>query len=508
MRPNLPQRKPRSRAKEGPAFVFVDTTETRTGRPGDEDARALIRRQAARSGRKNQRSQTVSREQSGTPGPSTAMAVVRSRSETKTTDGEGKLDLLDPVPFLAPPLSLSGYEALRMRYNFDITYLTTLADVSLGKFSSQLLQENPAIVNHLLQQQPSSFLSYLPSRYGSSPCLDAAIDCLAAGAGQVFGYPTKAATMAAAYDKALRSLQVAITGGSAHLGSDVYCATRLLTLYELISRPEAGHWVVHNRGGTNLVELRGPRNHTSPFDWMLLKSQGPSIVVHSIFSSRRTIFEDPEWQRVFSQASQAESDPDARLWWELFQPLSFVPGMILDVRELCTRTVSEQLCASEFFKQSAALRERTKSIDTAIHESHLRYQTTTPYPPSLIHLPTTAESADRIRLRLFYSTALIQVGCALATISQNPADRAASAAEAQELAAQALLIPRKTADLDPAMAFHFQQRGGLPTSVVRTKHLWESNMEPEEQELAVFLADRWLRWHFFVDNFLTESLDS
>ncbi|KAL4861218.1 hypothetical protein BDV12DRAFT_208255 [Aspergillus spectabilis] len=509
MRPNLPLRKPRSRAKEGPAFVFVDTTETRTGRPEDQDARALIRRQAARSGRKNQRSQVLSREASNNPGASSrSREVVRcAGSEPYANDGEATLvELIDP--FLAPQLSWTGYEALRMKYNFDITYLTTLTDVSLGKFSSLLLQEDPALVGHLLRQQPSSFLSYLPSRYGSSPCLDAAMHCLAAGAGQAFGLRTTPAAMTASYGKALQSLQAALTDGSAYLGSDVYCATRLLTLYELISRPEAGHWVLHNRGGTNLVQLRGPQNHTSPFDWMLLKSQGPSIIVDSIFTARHTIFEVPEWQSVFEQASDAESDPDAKLWWELFRTLSFVPGVLADLRELCTRTLSQPLSQTQYFADSSSLLERTKWVHDAIHDSHIRYQNTAPHLPSLFRLPSAPESPDRIRLRLFYSTALMQMSRALATISEDKPDRAAGEVEAQTIAAQALLIPLKTADLDPAMAFHFQQRSGLPTSIVKTRALWEPDREPKSAGLAEFLANRWLKWHFFVDNFLLESLKS
>lgn len=79
------------------------------------------------------------------------------------------------------------------------------------------------------------------------------------------------------------------------LNPDVYCATRLLTLYEvsplslsliminsvqLVSRPEDNHWVLHGRGGLDLIKHRGPSNHTTEFDWMLLKSQGLFLVIH------------------------------------------------------------------------------------------------------------------------------------------------------------------------------------------------------------------------------------
>ncbi|KAL4881765.1 hypothetical protein BJY04DRAFT_188085 [Aspergillus karnatakaensis] len=507
MRANLPQRKPRSRAKQGPAFVFVDSTETRTGRPEDEDARAAIRRQAARAGRKNQRGQAVSRSDTSTPIPSnTVVRRVGSHVYTTADQGVELAGLIDP--FLAPQPSLAGYEALRMKYNFDITYLTTLTDVSLGKLSVSLLQEQPALVGHLLRQQSSSFLSYLPSRYGSSPCLDAAMDCLSAGAGRMFGYPIRLETLTALYGRALHLLGAAIDNGSAYLGPDVYCATRLLTLYEVISSEEAARWIMHSRGGTVVVTARGAHNHTSPFDWMLLKSQGPSIIVDAIFNDRHTIFEAPEWQEVFKLAAQAESDPDARLWWELFGPMSFVPGIIVDLRRLCELVRVQPFSPSEFFAQSANVMERAKWVQKAMNDSHMRYQTSPPHPPSLFQLPTAPESPDRIRLRLFFFTSLMQMGRALATISESQPDRAAGELEAYTMAAQALLIPQKTADIDPAMTFHFQQRTGLQMSVVKTKALWEAEKEPKSAgELPAFLAIRWLNWHNYVDDFLNDSLD-
>ncbi|KAL5333716.1 hypothetical protein BJX70DRAFT_403268 [Aspergillus crustosus] len=443
----LPFRKPRSRAKEGPAFVFIDASDCQISRK-DEDTRALIRQQAARSGRKNQRVQAASQ-----VGTEDSRALVR-----QVMPVAGARDL---VLSLQP--SFTGYEALRVKYNFDITYLTSLTDVDLGPSASPLLQEQPTLLTCLLQQQSSSFLSYLPSRYGSSQYLDDAMRCLAARAGQMFGFPTRAATMTVLYGKALQSLQRALADGRLSLGPDVHCATRLLALYELISRPEASHWFLHNKGGMKLVEMRGPEHHTSRFDWLLLKSQGPSILVDEILGIRHSIFEAPAWQSLLKHASRAETDPDSSLWWELFAAMCFVPGIISEMRDIFT----ESLPPSQYF-------------------------TRTPYPPSLFNLPITPESPNRVRLRGFFLYGLMTICRALATLSVSAADRATPEVEAQAMAAQALLIQTATAELDPVMSWHFEQRNALSQSIVQTRAQWASGMEVGLIELSQFLGQRWL----------------
>lgn len=148
---------------------------------------------------------------------------------------------------IAPQPSFTGYEALRATYNFDITYLASFTDVDLGKTAALRLQSQPSLLSNLLQQRSTSFLSYLPSRYGSSRCLDDAIHCVAARAGQMFGYADRDAAIPRLYGKALKSLQHALSDPKSCIEVDVYCATRLLTLYEVVSTPSVSLGVGYNR---------------------------------------------------------------------------------------------------------------------------------------------------------------------------------------------------------------------------------------------------------------------
>ncbi|KAL5001532.1 hypothetical protein BDV10DRAFT_182434 [Aspergillus recurvatus] len=503
MRPKLPFRKPRSRAKAGPAFVFVDAAESLTGGPRDEDTRVLIRRQAARSGRQHQRTQSTKQRQDGTPGDPQTLVV---HDVDVTDDTSAELDDDDSVDHsIVPQPSSTGYEALRATYNFDITYLASFTDVDLGKTAALRLQSQPTLLSNLLRQRSTSFLSYLPSLYGSSRCLDDAIHCVAARAGQMFGYPTRAATISRLYGKALRSLQYALSDPKLCMGVDVYCATRLLTLYEFISPPEENHWVLHNRGGIKLLELRGPENHKTRFDWMILKSVAPSILLDEMYRLRSSgIFEAPAWQDLFEYASETETDRDSSLWWEFFRLTCHVTTVVASMRDALTAPMTEPLYISRTSKSL----ERARWVRQMLHNGHIRYQTREPYPSSLFDLPSMPESSDRIRLRGFYFHPFMQICRAITTLSPDEMERASAEVEAQTLAAQALLIEQATVVLDPAMSWYFAQKNPFAHSVIRTRGEWVSHSELPWEELRGVLAQRWLKWHYsWRDSHLSESLE-
>ncbi|KAL3437878.1 hypothetical protein BDV09DRAFT_161188 [Aspergillus tetrazonus] len=504
MRPKLPFRKPRSRAKAGPAFVFVDATEGVAGGPHDEDTRVLIRRQAARSGRKQLRAQSASQRKDSTPGDSRAIVI---HGVELTDNILAELDNDDrPIDHsIAPQPSFTGYEALRATYNFDITYLASFTDVDLGKTAALRLQSQPSLLSNLLQQRSTSFLSYLPSRYGSSRCLDDAIHCVAARAGQMFGYADRAAAIPRLYGKALKSLQHALSDPKSCMEVDVYCATRLLTLYEFISPPEENHWVLHNRGGIKLLELRGPENHKTRFDWLLLKSVAPSILLDEMYRLRNSgIFEASEWQNLFKHASATESDCDSSLWWEFFRLTCHVTGVVASMRDAFTSPMSE----SEYISRTSKTLERARWVRQMLHDGHVRYQTTEPYPPSLFDLPSIPESSDRIRLRGFYFHPFMQICRAITTLSPDEMERASAEVEAQTLATQALLLQQATVELDPAMSWYFAQKNPFAHSVIRTREEWISHSELPWEELRGVLAQRWLKWHYsWRVSHLSESLE-
>jgi hypothetical protein len=232
-------RRPRNRSKDGPAFIFVNHGDSLVLGPQHQDDQVRIRRQAARSGcKRRQETDRIQRNRGvlmeavgGAPIRIGAASVPLDTRSDYFVAREASHEFSIHTP---PPLPLfNGYEAMRAKYNFDIADLASFTDVDLGRIAFVSLQDQPTRLTNLLQKQPSSFLSYLPSRYGSGGCLDDAIHCLAQRAGQMLRFSTEAPTSSALYGRALKSLHIAIADEKHRLGADVYCATRLLALYEV-----------------------------------------------------------------------------------------------------------------------------------------------------------------------------------------------------------------------------------------------------------------------------------
>jgi hypothetical protein len=250
-RAKLPLRKTRSRAKEGPAFVFVDTTGATSTGSEKNDTKTIVRRQAARSGRTNHHDKSANQKKTDRlPDSLELVSAIRdavgvaSRAEDRY--GTRKANTRPSLESV-PQLLSSGYETFRLSYNFDITDLSSFTDVDLATNAYRLRRDESNRFTSLLQKQYSSFLAYLPSRYGSNTCLDNAMHCVAARAGQMLGFPMPKSLPFTLYGKALNSLRSAIADGMQCTVSDIYCVTRLMVLYEV------SHIHVQSRNGFNIT---------------------------------------------------------------------------------------------------------------------------------------------------------------------------------------------------------------------------------------------------------------
>ncbi|KAL1853923.1 hypothetical protein Daus18300_011665 [Diaporthe australafricana] len=347
--------------------------------------------------------------------------------------------------------SLSGYEALRVIYNFDITALDTFTHVDFPVIGYRLMMqgclERPDAL--LRNQGSTSFLAHLPARYGSVPFVNDAIHCVAARAAQMLGQATVSASPPALYGKALRSLRSSIQSSS---WSDLYCATRLFVLYELISE------------------------------------------MHEKESS---IFEAQGWQDFFERAACRETSTDARFWWRLFGANCFLPGILKDARMLFSNTTLDSF---EYLSSNLKILQRAENTHQALLAIHEQYQHfgAPQTQASLYDLPISGrvESSDRIRIRHFLQYPFMFLGRLRASLSLSGADRATSEEEAQNFAAQTLHMEKMARTADPNMAWHLAQRNSLPYSIVRTREDWLSISERGEnwEELKTYLAERWLKW--------------
>lgn len=223
MQPLETGKTPQSQKKNAEIFEFVvDTISTH-----HKDARAVVRRQAARSGARLRKTRVT---KADTLSDKYEESSSKQEGANNTNPETLKLGSLAAGAVKKPVFS--AYEATRVIYNFDITTLETFLNVELPVLGYELmiqdyLQQSGALLGN---GDSSSFLAHLPARYGSSAFLDDAVHCVAARAAQMLGRSKASTSPSLLYGKALRSLKNGIQLGC---WAEVYCATRLFVLYEV-----------------------------------------------------------------------------------------------------------------------------------------------------------------------------------------------------------------------------------------------------------------------------------
>ncbi|KAK8013134.1 hypothetical protein PG991_009405 [Apiospora marii] len=230
--------------------------------------------------------------------------------------------------------------------------------------------------------------------------------------------------------------------------------------------------------------------------------------MRAIYRKEPSLFETREWQTFFARAAADEPDADAQLLWKLIGAISFLPGILKDIQALSER--GAPCGSSEYRDRSTDILERTRCIYRAFQVGHFFYQQRPPHPASLLDMPladaAAAESPGRVRLRGVFFCSMIYFCRVQATFAPEAGERAASEAEAQTLASQALLIIRETQGRDPVLAWHLEERNNLARSVVRTRDEWGPDREGEmggREELSGFLLRRLRTW---LDTWAEESL--
>lgn len=115
------------------------------------------------------------------------------------------------------------------------------------------------------------WLSFIPSRLGTSKVLDDAVHCLASHyVGKLSGQYQVVRRARQAYGKALLSLRQAISDPEQGVSSNTLCATMVLSLYELFSCTKKDAWVKHAGGAGRLIQIRGSARHMNEFDRVML----------------------------------------------------------------------------------------------------------------------------------------------------------------------------------------------------------------------------------------------
>ncbi|KAL8736409.1 MAG: hypothetical protein Q9166_000201 [cf. Caloplaca sp. 2 TL-2023] len=235
----------------------------------------------------------------------------------------------------SPPST--GYEAMRIRFDFDVIDLSGLTSIHVGRTTAQHLHDKPARLLEVLQCKKWSYFDYLPSRFGQTRCLDEAICCVAALVRQWLTAPGRPNHVALeAYSKAVGSLQVALNDPSLCRHPDVLCATEILSIFELLDSGRDLARTPHASGVATLLEFRGPDGYKTDFEKSLLLAQAGPIYTEAIHNNAQCFLEEPAWQATYQSilSDKFASMPFANAYVTLWACLYALPGLLRNIRSV------------------------------------------------------------------------------------------------------------------------------------------------------------------------------
>lgn len=264
------------------------------------------------------------------------VAVVKSAIVAKRVRDFVQCLAVTRVPIWIPASPTStGYEAMRIRYDFDVLDLSGLTALHVGRATAQSLQDKPSHLLDILRCREWSYFSYIPGRYGYTKCLDDAICCVAARVRQWITNPGRPTSrVLVLYTKAVKSLQAALDNHVQRVSPDVLCATEVLSIFELLDSDRDDAWVTHAAGAATLIQLRGPERYETKIEKALFLGQASPIITEAMLTVSPCFLEEPAWQHLFWTISlgksvfSAYSDALVEAW----ACISYVPGLFRGVR--------------------------------------------------------------------------------------------------------------------------------------------------------------------------------
>ncbi|KAF4460298.1 hypothetical protein FALBO_12926 [Fusarium albosuccineum] len=263
------------------------------------------------------------------------------------------------------PLPVLGVERLAVDTGVNILDLNELTHVHMGHAAGVILSRQPATLSKLASRRRESFLSYLPSRYGNTPCLDDALRCVAMKARRCLTSdldPPKT-TELSLYGKALRNLQIAVNDRASWHQPDTLCAIHILSMYELLGFPAASKaWEQHISGAMHLVKMRGPGNFRTNFEKSILLSLMAPFICECLRLGQPCFFEERAWKQTLLSATDPKDlfTPHSCLYVRLSLLCAAVPRLFANVARAVLQP--DTFCPSDLDSLEDELLQLEKTI--------------------------------------------------------------------------------------------------------------------------------------------------
>jgi len=160
--------------------------------------------------------------------------LTRSNAPRMKRDLMAKIRAAQRIPAKA---SAQGFELVSIKYGFEPINLSALTILHVGRTTNHPFEIKSSQLTKLFRLQQHSYLSFLPSHYNESQCLNDAADCLFALVRQLCSAESDvgswALTSAFMYGRALQSLHQAINSEASRLTPETLGATLIMAMVEV-----------------------------------------------------------------------------------------------------------------------------------------------------------------------------------------------------------------------------------------------------------------------------------
>ncbi|PLN75941.1 hypothetical protein BDW42DRAFT_28565 [Aspergillus taichungensis] len=141
------------------------------------------------------------------------------------------------------------------------------------------------------------------------------------------------------YRRALRHLARVVGNPSMAASDDALASTIFLATYELMADRRQKPWILHARGLSHLIRLRGPQAYVNGTARLMLVSFRPFLVFQAFLLGERCFLEDPMWKSSIDDTLKLEEQRGkasrlGALVEHAFYEIARCPGFLVSTKTL------------------------------------------------------------------------------------------------------------------------------------------------------------------------------
>ncbi|KAI0205315.1 hypothetical protein F4808DRAFT_411281 [Astrocystis sublimbata] len=367
------------------------------------------------------------------------------------------------------PMSLTGVELLASEVGINILDLSALTEIQCGWTACAVLVSRGDYINGLVgpSRRRSTYLHSVASRYGSSPCLDAALRCVAVRARKVLGPPAQDCDERESlqYVAALQLLQKSMDHVEERKQPEVLAAINLLSLFELLRYTREQAWSLHICGAARWIRARGPGSFGSDFDMRLVLSLVSAITHESMRRNEACFLAEASWQQMLrssilpSEAFSTRSHLAVSLCCIMVQ----TPGLLKDVSAVINKP---RLASSHSLRRCF---RRVRDFRRDLLSWRLQYDSATLIFPA----PNVREpESDDVRVELLGSFYSLMISCSRLMGALNVNVIHIFEDEAVTLANEMIKLEDNLSSTNRSASFYIGQKLIVARSALETTGIW------------------------------------